>query len=276
MTTALSSDVALNVYREDRPPQYLGNTLDVDEAGRPKAIAVPAGGWFVRPIDPRISAAHLPPILDEVSRKSIPGLSLAGCRRIDNAAASALAQLAHLEFLELFNTAVTDEDLSWLGQLSALARLSMAGTKIGDAGLAIIAKQPALRVLDLGWTEVTDRGLEHLRDHPSLVSLSLRATKISDAGLAALAALPALRYLDLQETGIGDAGIAKLRPLAPTLEHLLVGYTRVTDRCLDDLATFRALRTLGIRVTRISRERERDLVARLTALGTDGGRGLVR
>ena len=271
-----SSEVALDVYREGRPPLHLGNTLDEDAAGDPIKISVPAdGGWFVRPVDPAIRAEHLPAIVAEIIARSVPGLSLAGCRQIDDAALAGLV-LAQLERLDLFNTAVGDQGLAWLHDVPALRRLSLAGTKLDDTGLRAVAALPTLTELDLGWTAVTDQGLEHLRAHPALVALSLRGTRVSDRGLDAIATIPHLTHLDLQETGIGDASVARLRPLARTLEHLLVGYTALTHRCVADLAVLEGLRTLMIRVTGIGSEYDGELAARLRVLGTDDGRGIVR
>ncbi len=275
MQRNFSSTLAFNVYREDRPPAYLGNTLDEDDAGQPAVVQVPAhGGWFVRPFDPGLGAEHLPEIVAEVAQHAIPGLSFAGCLRIDDRALEVLA-LPRLEHLELFNTSAGDGGLRWLAQLPGLQRLSLAGTRVDDAALAAVAAMPGLRELDLGWTEVTDRGLAHLRAHPGLHTLSVRATRVTDRGLEAVATIPQLRSLDLQETSIGDDGVRRLRPLASTLEHLFLGYTAVTTRCVDDVATFGGLRTLMIRVTPLARTHDSELAARLPALAASDGRGLT-
>ncbi|MCX5742614.1 MAG: hypothetical protein NT062_08975 [Proteobacteria bacterium] len=250
----LSSTVGLNVYRESRPHRYLGNTLD-------DGITVPAQGGFVRPIDAGIGAEHLTEIVDEVTRLASSGLSLAGCHRIDDQAMAGIA-CSRLEFLELYNTAVGDRGLPWLPKVPELQHLSLAGTRVDDRGLSAVAALPHLTELDLGWTEVTDRGLEHLRGHRGLVTLSLRATRLTDHGLEVIATLPHLQYLDLQETAVGDDGVTQLRPLATTLQHLLLGYTTVTGRCMPDLLMLGRLRTLLLRATRIGREHDGELAAR--------------
>jgi hypothetical protein len=273
MPSSFTSELAFEVYREGVPATYLGNTLDEDDAGERVAVPVPASGWFVRPTDPDLEGEHLAELAAALAAGSVPGLSLSGCRRIDDRAFAGVA-LPSIEMLNLFNTGVGNHGLAWLPALPRVQRLELAGTRVDDAGLAVLAQLPIVE-LDLGWTGITDRGLSHLRDHPTLAVLSLRSTRVTDDGLETVATLKRLRRLDLQESAIGDGAIARLRG-SRTLEELLLGYTAVTNRSVPDLASIPNLRTLMLRVTRIGNEHDSVLAAQLPSLGTTGGLGIVR
>lgn len=274
MQRELVTDHAFHVFIEGTPARRVGATTDEGEDGKPRPIAVPARGWFVRPFDLDIGIAELGELIDATIAAEIPGLSLAGCRRIDGAALATIARATQLEYLDLFHTAVGDAGLASLSALPRLRSLSLAGTRVTDAGIGALATLP-IEALDLGWTDVGDAGLEKLRASPTLRVLSLRATRISDRGIDGLTALP-LRELDLQETAVTDDGVAALRPLAATLEGLMLGYTRITDACIDDLGKLSGLRTLVIRATRVSADRDGMLVGALTRLGANNARGIVR
>lgn len=276
MQRELCTEHALHVFLEGDPPRRLGATTDEDEDGRPRPIAVPARGWFVRPLDLHLGTAELSALIDAITAAEIPGLSLASCRRLGDDAAAIVARATDLEYLDLFNTTIGDAGLPALAPLARLRALSLAGTRVTDAGLPALAALPALASLDLSFTDAGDAGaLAAFPALPALRALSLRATRVTDLGLPAVAALP-LRELDLQETAVTDAGVTALRPLAPTLELLLLGYTRLTDACAADLSALGGLRTLSLRATRIAPDRDRALAAALPRLGADGGRGILR
>lgn len=274
MQRELVTDHAFHVFVEGTPARRVGATTAEGDDGKPRPIAVPSRGWFVRPFDLDIGHAELGELIDAVIAAEIPGLSLAGCRRIDDAALSIVARATQLEYLDLFHTGVGDAGLGALSGLPQLRRLSLAGTRVTDAGLGTLASL-TIETLDLGWTAVGDAGMAALRASTTLRALSLRSTAISDRGLASVAALP-LRSLDLQETTVTDDGVAALLPLAPTLEVLELGYTRITDGCVEDLGKLSGLRTLVIRATRMSAERDGMLVGALTRLGANSARGIVR
>ena len=74
-----------------------------------------------------------------------------------------LADLAHLQWLYLNGTEVTDRGLANLKRLDSLTLLHLADTQITDAGLEHLAALTNLRILHLSGTPVTDDGIEKLK-----------------------------------------------------------------------------------------------------------------
>ena len=103
-----------------------------------------------------------------------------------------LAELSHLEDLDVNGTQVTDEGLGRLRNLRELRGLSVGGPQITDKGLASLAELRGLRDLSLSRTGVTDDGVRTLQhalpqpaDQPlSAVPLSVRPTPPAHLALA--------------------------------------------------------------------------------------------
>ncbi len=276
----VASNIALSVV--EQIPHGIDRVLGATGQGMTGAsgpIQVPDDlAWYVRPFDHEIGPETIDRVIDEVRERAFPGLSLASCRRLEDGFAARLAGAQELRILDLFNTAAGDAALAALsGRLPRLARLNLAGTLVTDDGLQHLGGLPSLEILHLGWTEVGDAGLGALAALSGLKTLILHCTRVSDAGMAALARSPALEALDLQETEVSDAGVRALAPLAGRLRRLYLGYTPVTDSCVDHLRDFSRLRTLMLRATRVSPERDADLALAMPELGgLDTGPGGVQ
>jgi Leucine Rich repeat len=277
----VSSNLVLSVAEQiphgiDR---VLGTTAHAGSDSEAPALEVhDALAWYVRPLDTEIAGDAIGSVVAEVRERAFPGLSLASCRHLDDGFAPLLAGAEDLRLLDLFNTPTGDSTLAALsGKLPRLSRLNLAGTLVTDGGLAHLSGLPALEVLHLGWTDIGDDGLVALAALPHLKTLVLHGTRVSDTGMAALARAPALEALDLQETAVSDAGIRALTPLAPRLVRLYLGYTAITDGCVDDLHRFARLRTLMLRATRVTPARDADLARAMPDLGgLDTGPGGIQ
>jgi hypothetical protein len=277
-----SSPLPLLVHEQvfwgvDRPLGQAGE----DSAGRLRVVEVADGApWYVSHPDRRLPPGFVHELVDEVCQRSIPGLSLAGCRRLDDASLGPLARAAHLERLDLFHVPVGDAAVVHLAGLERLTTLHLAATEITDRAAEVIASLPRLRALHLGWTTIGGGALERLARAPSLRELDLRETRVSDADLHHLARFPALVGLGLEGTAVSDAGVRQLRPLADRLERLHLGYTGLTDGSALDLMGFRRLQTLGLRATRVGRDHDarfREAAPGLAPRASqDGPAGLVR
>jgi len=116
--------------------------------------------------------------------------------------ASAITQLKHLQFLELWQNEVDLATIESLDQLPQLEHLDLRGAKIRDD---VLAKLPPL---------------------PKMFSLWLSQAPIGDAALAGINQQPKLRYLYLNETQVTDAGLASL---TKGLSHVDVSHTNVTE-----------------------------------------------
>lgn len=106
-----------------------------------------------------------------------------------------LAQLSEqLTWLDLGESATTDQALSNLSSFKNLTRLHLENTQI------------------------TDEGLIHLKDLTYLEYLNLYGTRVSDKGIQQLAGLKNLKRLYLWQTQVTPDGVAKLQKQLPGLE----------------------------------------------------------
>ncbi len=156
--------------------------------------------------------------------------------------------------LDLFNTEVKDDDLSFLLQsLDDLRFLSLAATKISDAGLVYLKPLKHLEELHLDKTGITDNGLKLLVFLPKLKILDLKETQITDEGLALLKPLSGLRGLYLARTAITDAGLVHVKGFN-LLETLILWDTTVSDQGLVHLRSLRNLRELILWGTQVTQD----------------------
>ncbi len=184
-----------------------------------------------------------------------------------------VARLRGLEFLSLFDSAVTDEGLASLRDLTGLKVLHLHGTAVrgpgvahlermasleelmlpdrpvSDAEVAHLAGLTNLRHLRLSGKQLTNAGLAHLGAMPQMENLSLRNTSITT--LEPIRAMTQLRFLDVVGSPIDDAG---LKPVAgfTKLWCLWLGSTRVTDAGLVHLDGLPSLMDLDLDRTSIS------------------------
>lgn len=270
----LNSGMALWCY--EQIPHGIDRVIGATTpAGHDPVTIVDGTRWYVRHHDPGIAGPAVAQLVAESRRLGIPGLSFASCPRFDDRAVDELAGLDHLRTLDLFNTPVGDAGLARLAQqLPGLTSLNLAGTSVTDAGMAHVASLGALEVLHLGWTEIGDPGLAALAGHGAVKTIILHGTRVSDAGMTDLARFAVVEAIDLQETQVGDAGVAALVPLAAQLRRLYLGYTPITDGCVESLRQLARLRTLMLRATRVSAAQDAELAGALSELGgADTGPG---
>lgn len=99
--------------------------------------------------------------------------------------------------------------------------LTLADSAITDAAFAAVGRMTNVTRLDVSRTAATDRGVQALAPLAQLEVLNLYGTKVTDGGLAALPALPRLRRVYLWQTAVTPAGVERLRAAAPKLEIVL-------------------------------------------------------
>jgi Leucine-rich repeat (LRR) protein len=158
------------------------------------------------------------------------------------------------------------EDLTPLEgmNLSDLAGLVLANTKVTDAGMVYFRGCKYLRGLDLSHTKVTDRGLAHFKDCKHLGELYLDHTQVGDTGLASFKECKALNRLGLGGTKVSNAGLVNFKGMP--LKVLWIDNTEITDltplqgmpleeirltpknitKGLDTLRGMKSLKTIGI------------------------------
>jgi hypothetical protein len=84
-----------------------------------------------------------------------------------------------LIWLKLGNTSINDANMSAIGQLNNLTRLSLEHTPISDNGLMALQSLKHLQYLNLVGTSITSQGVLQLKNLPSLRSLYLYQTKVN-------------------------------------------------------------------------------------------------
>lgn len=153
-----------------------------------------------------------------------------------------MKHLRGLRALEVFRTKdMTEADAAapWLGRLTNLRTLELAGDfehkRLTDAGLAHLAGLTRLTELDVSEHLLTDAGLVHLAGLTELEVLNLSDNEgIVGPGLEHLKHLPKLRRLDLGSTGLTTAAVPLLRQFSQ-LESLDLFGTKIGERGLNTL-----------------------------------------
>jgi len=91
----------------------------------------------------------------------------------------------NVKWLNLANTAVTDEGLKQIAGLD-LQKLHLEKTGIGDAALMQLKEMKNLEYLNLYATSVTDKGMKHLNGLTKLKKVYVWQSKVTEAGMKAL------------------------------------------------------------------------------------------
>ncbi len=108
----------------------------------------------------------------------------------------------HIVWLNLSRTAISDDDLKTVGQLTNLLRLRLDQTEITEAGIAHLTNLQQLEYLNLYGSKVGDGMLEHIKQMPNLKKLFLWQSNVSaEAAEALREAMPELEV----DTGIDVA-----------------------------------------------------------------------
>lgn len=111
-----------------------------------------------------------------------------------------------------------DAQLAELAPVAAhVLWVDIARSKVTDAGLGTVAKMTKLQRLHLENTGVTDAGLSQLAGLRELEYLNLYGTKVTDAGIAKLAEIKTLKKLFVWQTAVTSAGAKALEAKIPGL-----------------------------------------------------------
>jgi hypothetical protein len=153
--------------------------------------------------------------------------------------------LADVHAVRLPNSAVSDDDLALLSELSGIVFLDLTGTKITDDGLRHIGRMKQLKVLILNDTAVSDVGVKSLGYLHEMGILELNHTGVTDEGLAVVRGMPLLGSLFLQGTSISDEGLDNLQGL-DYLSNLDITRTHATDKSLATLGKLPMMWTLFV------------------------------
>ena len=119
---------------------------------------------------------------------------------------------AHIVWVDLARSQITDAAAETLAKLTNLQRLHLENTKITDAAIAKLGGLQALEYLNLYGTKTTDGGIAKLSSAKGLKKLFVWQTGVTHAGAKALEGqIPGL----IVNVGLSEAEIAKLTAPPP-------------------------------------------------------------
>jgi internalin A len=138
------------------------------------------------------------------------------------------------------------EEMTRLAELPHLETLDLSHTRVTDEGLLRLKAAPKIRDLNLFYAEwITDQGMTAIRDWKHLKRLNVRGTRISDATLELAGKLTGLEALDIAHTSVTDNGLEHLITLVH-LKELALGRGRLTYKALGILRMLPTLTSLDL------------------------------
>jgi tetratricopeptide (TPR) repeat protein len=194
-------------------------------------------------------AGKLPEALQRLGPADLYELVLS-TSNVSNRDLSAVGKLYGLQRLSLSHTGVGDAELKNLAKLGELRTLSLNDSFVGDTGIGYLAKMNKLWLLDLSRTRVTSATLPKLSTLTSLKELFIDHTSVTDAHLEELTHLPMLTHLFVDGDNITDDGVKKLSQLRH-LYFLNLSGTKVTSRGISYLKRMNHLRELNLASTQV-------------------------
>ena len=160
-----------------------------------------------------------------------------------------LATQTSVRTLQLGGEQVTDENLSYVGQMTGLEELEISwGFHLTDKAFGHLRRLKRLRILEIGDSKMTDASLAVIGELKNLEELRLGGVGFSDRGLGYLEGLTRLKQLCFNEDGakqITDAGLESLKNMKD-LESLVMDGANVSDKAIAKLRELKNLKTIYI------------------------------
>ncbi len=172
-----------------------------------------------------------------------------------------LATQTSVRTLQIGGEQVTDENLSYVGQMSGLEEFSIEWAfHLTDKGFSHLAGLKQLRILEIGKSKMTDASLEAIGNLTNLEELRIGGGTFSDAGLEKLKSLTRLNFLSLGEGShsVSDAGLAFLKGMTE-LDYLDSSGWHVSDEGIATLRELKKLKTIRVGLTPDQEDRRKRL-----------------
>jgi hypothetical protein len=122
----------------------------------------------------------------------------------------AIGQLTEVSEISIVNSRVGKHECRSLSQLPSLTSVSLFGTHIDDGAVLEIARCQKLSSVDLSFSNATDIDCKHLTECKSLRRIALNGTQVTDKGLEAIASLRCISVVFISEGPITEHGIETL------------------------------------------------------------------
>lgn len=189
--------------------------------------------------------------------RSLVGLNLAVCERVDDQSLIPLQAADGLRVLIVTGTSIGPAGLAHISELPGLVALDLeVCDNVSDSACDVLARMTNLRALNLKKTafeknRISAAGLKKLAGLQNLEALNLYAESINDEALKELAPFVNLRELDLSLTSVSDAGLRHLTILKK-LSGLTLLYSegfagpKITNAGLKPLSEMTQLTTLNL------------------------------
>jgi serine/threonine protein kinase len=203
--------------------------------------------------------------------RGLTGLRLSGTAVRDDGLI-VLRDMTNLSVLELANTGVTDLGMSHLRSAGVMTRLDLTNTVVTDEGLRQFLVANRVTDLSLGATSITGAGLGYFRNCRNLTRLIAYRTAVGDSGLIPFDGITGLVELDLGDTAATDTGLASFRNCKKL--ELLSLPNLTTDAGAERFTDLTTLRRLRVSNTKISNAVLMKFAANkgLTTLWADGSK----
>ena len=170
---------------------------------------------------------------------------------------------ASIQFLNLTNFKMTDEDLKSLSSLKNLVNLTLDDNPlITSQGVKSLPLMDSLDMLWLARTGIDDEALEVMARMPKLTNVLLDQTRITDAGMKTLAKRMSLESVDVKKCRVTSLGVGYLQDL-PKLRTLSVTGCDIDDTIVPVLrdGAFPELTTFQVSKEKLSKEGYREMEA---------------
>lgn len=248
------------------PAAAVGDAIAFDENSETtigsarNAVTVPEGKQLKLKTPALVPASFVE--LTKLKPDDLQAVNLANSSIKDNELGALLGQRT-LCIVDLSHTSISNEALSLLAQLPALAELNLQDTSV-DGSLCALGRVESLNIQRTGINDSSfhDCRFERLRRlsannsavtgtcfkrevFPNLQTLNMDSTAFGDSEVKAMS-LDKLRELTITDCiSMTDAGIAQLSKI-PTLESLTIGGSEMTERAVLALTQLPMLHNLTI------------------------------
>jgi Leucine-rich repeat (LRR) protein len=153
--------------------------------------------------------------------------------------------LAPVVELNVANSGITDENVTFIGTLGDLKALDISHNEVTDRGLAALSTLRKLRSLDLSFTRATDRTLPYLSDATDLAELDISSTDITGSGLAELNRAVSLRKFTADRSLFEVENLRRI-PNKDKLHYLSLENLQISDSNVALFAEFAQLTYLDL------------------------------
>ena len=145
----------------------------------------------------------------------VSSLTVEDASRLTDRSMPLVGSLAHLQELNLFNSAITNSGMVHLKGLEELRKLYLIDAKVFDSAVAHLKDLQNLEELDLSGTGITNGAAAMFKSLTNLKLLAVSKTKFGDAGAAQLKELKSLKKLEAVNTDLTVKGANALEAALP-------------------------------------------------------------